>query len=122
MTARTHELGLRAEAAVASWLVDRGWSVLARRRRTTAGELDLVCLDPGRCLVAVEVKLRSTGRAGMGEDSIDARRARRLRAALGAFAAGERLSHAGLRIDLVALSRERDGRWRLRHLPGIDVW
>ncbi|HEX6140066.1 MAG TPA: YraN family protein [Candidatus Limnocylindria bacterium] len=122
MTAQTHDLGLRAEEAVASWLADRGWTVLARRWRTPAGELDLVCLDPQRCLVAVEVKLRSTGRTGIGEDALDRRQAHRLRVALGEFAAREPVAHLGLRIDLVALSRATDDRWRLRHLPGIDGW
>jgi putative endonuclease len=117
-----HELGMRAEAAVAGWLVTNGWRVLELRWRGSRGELDLVCLDPGGVLVGVEVKLRSTGRAGSGAESVDRRRVARLRAALAAYAAGGTLAHTDVRLDLVTLASAGAGRWRMRRLPGIDAW
>ena len=117
-----HELGERAEAAVAEWLTARGWTLLARRWRCTEGELDLVAYDPHLTLVAVEVKLRQTGRAGLPLESIDRHRLRRLRSALGHFAATRRQGVSGLRIDLVAVSTADNGLWRLAHHPGIDAW
>ena len=116
-------LGERAEAAVAEWLTTRGWTVLARRWRCAEGELDIVAFDPAQTLVAVEVKLRQTGRAGLPLESIDRHRLRRLRSTLGRFAADAQVSTAsGLRIDLVAVHAAESGRWRLRHHPGIDAW
>lgn len=118
-----HQLGERAEEAVAAWLTNRGWTILARRWRCPAGELDIVALDPAATLVAVEVKLRSSQRAGGPLESVDRRRLLRLRAALGRFRASEGvLVGAGLRIDLVAVMPTPDGRWRLAHHPGIDAW
>lgn len=118
-----HQLGQRGEEMAADWLASRGWTILARRRRTPAGELDLVALDVDGVLVAVEVKLRSGSRAGEPADAIDRRRLRRLRAALGLFRAppGE-ARRTELRIDLVAISRAPDGRWRLVHHRAIDAW
>jgi putative endonuclease len=118
-----HALGERAEHAAAEWLTSRGWRILARRWRCPEGELDLVVLDPGRVVVAIEVKVRRTGRAGAPLDTIDRRRLRRLRAALGHFvaempaAAGE-----GIRVDLVAVHPGDAGRWRLTHHHAIDAW
>ena len=118
-----HALGLWAEASVAAWLVARGWTILARRWRCPAGELDLVARDPDQVIVAVEVKVRRTGRAGSGIDSVDRRRVVRLRAALGSFVAGSgHPAHQGIPIDLVSLQLGGDGRWRLSHHPGIDAW
>ena len=118
-----HALGERAEAAVAAWLATGGWTILARRWRCPEGEVDLVARDPERVLVAVEVKLRRTVRAGSAVESIDRRRMGRLRAALGRFAATARVSIPnGLRVDLVALQEGEDGAWLLSHHRGIDAW
>ena len=123
MPDQRHLLGLRAEAATAGWLATRGWIVLARRWRTGAGELDVVALDPDGVLVAVEVKLRRTERAGGAMESIDRRRIRRQRAALVAFRAEmPSPGRQGQRIDLVAVRPAADGRWRLTHHRAIDEW
>jgi putative endonuclease len=118
-----HALGRRAEEAAAGWLVRTGWTVLERRWRCAAGELDLVCRDTGGALVGVEVKLRRTGRAGSAAESIDRRRLARLRVALGAYASGRRDSTppSAVRIDLITVERDGD-RWRLRRVPAIDAW
>jgi putative endonuclease len=116
-----HDIGLRAESAAAAWLVSCGWQILARRWRSGRGELDLVCIDPGGELVAVEVKLRRTGRAGTALESIDRRRLARLRASLAAFAVASRISSTGLRVDLVSVT-PADGAWRLARLAAIDQW
>jgi putative endonuclease len=114
---------MRAEEAAARWLVSRGWKVLARRWRSGVGELDLVCRDPAGILVGVEVKVRSSGRAGSGGESVDRRRVARLHSALGRFAALEGAPAAGLRLDLVSLEPGPDaGRWRLVLQRGIDAW
>ncbi|HET6381584.1 MAG TPA: YraN family protein [candidate division Zixibacteria bacterium] len=122
MTDPRHALGLRAEEAAAAWLTRQGWTVLERRWRGPGGELDLVCRDPGGTLVGVEVKLRTTGRAGVGAESVDRRRLGRLRRALAAYAVDGGAPATDLRLDLITLDRVDDGRWRLRHLPCVDAW
>jgi putative endonuclease len=116
-----HELGRRAEAATARWLTAAGWQVLDRRWRTPSGELDLVCRDPAGCLVAVEVKLRQTGRSGASLDALDRRRLGRLRVALATYARASARPWAALRIDLVSVEPAGDG-WRLRRHAGIGDW
>ncbi|MEX0626761.1 MAG: YraN family protein [Chloroflexota bacterium] len=118
-----HALGERAEAAAATWLETRGWTILARRWRCPEGELDLVARDPDGVLVAIEVKVRRTGRAGDPLESIDRQRLRRLRAALGRYRSAVHGSvDEGLRVDLVALCPGGQGRLRLTHQRAIDAW
>jgi len=118
-----HALGERAEEAVATWLSSRGWTILARRWRCPDGELDLVGLDPGGVLVAIEVKVRRSVRAGGALESVDRRRLRRLRSALGCYLAeADTPAEGGIRVDLVALCPGGNGQWRLTHHRAIDAW
>jgi putative endonuclease len=54
---RAQSLGVAAEATAERALTERGWTVLARRLRTKAGEIDLVVTRDG-LLVFAEVKAR----------------------------------------------------------------
>jgi putative endonuclease len=120
-----HELGLRAEAAVAGWLEQQAWHVLARRWRVAEGEIDLVCRDQLGMLVGVEVRLRRSERAGSGLESVDRRHVLRMRAALARFARQDarRGEFKGLRIDLVTVSpTDLEGRWRAVRHSTIDAW
>jgi putative endonuclease len=117
-----HRLGRVAEDAVATWLERSGWIILARRhRRGSGGEVDLITLDPGHVLVGIEVRARRSPRAGMPEETIDARRVRRIAGTLLGYARDEGVRHAGLRIDLVAAQpiRRADGALRLRRIPDV---
>ncbi len=116
-----HTAGRLGEERAAAWLASRGWTVLARRWRSSAGELDLVCLDQDRRLVGVEVRLRRGGRAGSAAESVTARHRSRLRASLVSYALETRVRHSGLRVDLVAVTPLADG-WRLVRHPAIDAW
>lgn len=118
-----HDLGSTAEAATAAWLSSLGWRVLARRHRAAGlAEVDLVCMDPVRRLVAVEVRARRSDRAGLAAESLDARRLARLARALAAYAASHAVGHSGLGIDLVTAEPvpQARGRWRLRRLRLLD--
>ncbi|HET9416477.1 MAG TPA: YraN family protein [Candidatus Limnocylindria bacterium] len=118
-----HALGREVEDAVAEWLTRAGWTVLARRiRSTSGGEVDIVALDPDGVLVAVEVRARRHARTGSPVESVDGRRIGRARRTLAALAASAP-PHRGLRVDLVAAepSGGRPGSWRLRRVPGIEA-
>lgn len=117
-----HLLGKQGEEMAAAWLSARGWTILARRWRSRAGELDLVARDPDGTLVAVEVKLRRGRRMGFAAESIDRERLRRLRSALGQFLATRHEAAGGVRIDLVVISRATGDRWHLVHHAAIDAW
>ena len=117
-----HLLGKQGEEMAAAWLSARGWAILARRWRCPAGELDLIARDPYGVIVGIEVKLRRGRGTGGAVESIDRRRLRRLRAALGQFLGTWHDAAGSVRIDLVAVSRAPDGRWHLVQHAAIDAW
>jgi len=98
-------LGRRGERAAERALVRRGYRILARRRRTTGGEADLVAVD-GETLVLVEVKASIEVDAGAPPrapaDRVDRRKRIRLRSASSALRRGP-LAHRPHRIDVVSV-------------------
>ena len=93
--------GRAAEDEAARWLEAKGWTVLARRIRTRAGEIDLVMRD-GATLVFVEVKYRR--RAADLDTAIDEFRLSRVAAAAEQVAHRYAEGPADLRIDVVLLA------------------
>jgi putative endonuclease len=55
----SHQRGIAAEDAACAALVSNGWTILARRLRTKAGEVDAVAERDG-ILAIIEVKARPT--------------------------------------------------------------
>lgn len=93
--------GRRGEIYAAAWLERRGWTILAQRVRTKAGEVDVVARRPG--LVAfVEVKVRKT--AADLDHAIDEHRLSRVAAA--AELLMERFAQPGddIRVDVLLLA------------------
>ena len=101
-------LGTASETAAASALEREGWTVLARRLRTKAGEIDLVAERDG-LLAFVEVKARPT-LAGAAASLGRRQQARLLAAAEIALAAHPDWGRAGVRFDLLLV--DADGRVR----------
>ena len=93
--------GRRGETYAAAWLERRGWTILDRRVKTKAGEVDLIARRPG--LVAfVEVKVRKTG--AELDHAIDEHRLARVAAA--AELLMERFAQPGddIRVDVLLLA------------------
>lgn len=109
---RAFGLGHFAEIWAALYFVAQGFSLLGRRVRTPAGEIDLV-LKRGRLIVFVEVKARASL-----EDAgfvITPLARERLARAASAYLARHSHNNAITRLDAVYVGRLG----RLRHLPNI---
>ena len=118
MRTDAQRMGDAAEQLVADRLLAAGWSILGRNVHVGRHELDLIAVDPGppRTLVAVEVRWRADRAFGLPEETVDARKRLRVRAAAygllerGALPDGVPLPHLPLRFDLVVV--EPGGRVR----------
>lgn len=98
LRSRTDRTGRRGERLAARALKRRGYRVLARRWRTPAGEIDLLCLEGGT-FVVVEVKTTATG--PLPAPRIDAAKRARLAAARRYVARLPVVHGARVRIDVV---------------------
>ncbi|BAK68398.1 hypothetical protein SLG_37230 [Sphingobium sp. SYK-6] len=105
--------GRQGERLAGWWLRLKGWSILARRVRTRAGEIDLVARR-GNMVAFVEVKARASARSL--DEAIDERRLARVAAAAEAVAATWLGPGDDMRIDVILLAPGRPP----RHLE--NVW
>jgi len=105
--------GRQGERIAGWWLRLKGWSILARRVRTPAGEIDLVARR-GTIVAFIEVKARAS--AAALDEAIDERRLHRVAAAADALAATYLRPGDDMRIDVMLLAPGRPP----RHLE--NVW
>lgn len=110
------DLGRRGEAAAARYLERTGCRILARNWRAGRLELDLVVRD-GSTVAFVEVKTRRPGPQPAAE-AVDRRKRTRLRRAAARWIATRRDAAAEYRFDVVAVTADPDGSFRIRHVPG----
>lgn len=111
--AAAEQRGRQAERLCAWWLRLKGWSILGRRVRSRAGEIDLIARKPG-IVAFVEVKARSGGAAL--DLAIDERRLARVAAAAESVAHLYLQPGDDMRIDVMLLAPGRAP----RHLA--NVW
>ena len=108
-------LGRRGEELAARHLAAKGYEIVARNWRCSAGELDLVARD-GECLVMVEVRTRRGEELGSPEESLTAAKQARL-VTLGEAYVQEQDWVGDWRIDVVAVEMDRSG-----HLLRVDQY
>jgi putative endonuclease len=101
---RAEAAGRKGELAAELYLRAKGWSVLARRRKTPLGEIDLVVRRSG-VVAFVEVKWRN--RVEDLAIAIDEFRLRRVAAAAEAVAHEYAASGEDLRVDVILLAPGR---------------
>ncbi|MCB2190856.1 MAG: YraN family protein [Deltaproteobacteria bacterium] len=106
--------GREAEALAKAHLERGGYQVVATRKRTSGGELDLVAWD-GPTLVFVEVKARTGAGFGRAEEMVDRRKRERLGQAAAAYLAQMGPPSPPCRFDVVAVEMG-PGPPKLRHL------
>ena len=113
------QLGLLGEQLAVDHLVGRGWRVLARNWRCRYGELDVVAVDPENALVFVEVKTRTGDGFGGLAYAVPPQKVRRLRRLAGLWLAGQDISWASVRLDVVGVRLGGSRNPQITHLPGI---
>ncbi len=74
----TIDIGLGAEATVANFLADRGYSIIARNWKTKACEIDIIA-KMKKTIYFVEVKYRAQSMQGSGFEYIGSQKIRKLK-------------------------------------------
>jgi putative endonuclease len=108
-------LGRAGEDAAVAFYVRKGFTVVERNWRCSAGEIDLI-VRRGSLLVFCEVKTRSNMTRGLPSEAVDRRKQARLRRLAGRWLAERRPRARDLRFDVVAVEGGPSG-LRVAHLP-----
>ena len=98
----TLRLGALGEDVAAAALRKGGYRIVARNHRCRRGEVDLIA-EKGELLVFVEVRTRATAAFGGPEETVDARKQRRVIAAARDFLAQRRGPAKAARFDVIAV-------------------
>ena len=103
MTDRQHlGIGEQGESLAASHLASLGMRIIAHRHRTRLGEIDLICRD-GNVVVFVEVKTRSSDRAGAPFEAVTPAKQRQLTRLALAYLKSHGLLDQPARFDVVGV-------------------
>jgi len=120
MKNRRQKLGEWGEGIAASFLCERGYTILERNARTPYGEIDLIAHQDcthhgvaqaqafvsGSVTVFVEVKTRSSTAYGLPEESVTLRKQAHLLAAAQAYLQAHPELEGDWRIDVIAVQRQ----------------
>lgn len=112
------ERGRRGEALAADFLVQRGWTVLARNYRAGPREIDLIGVRGG-VVAFVEVKTRTTRTGGTVLESIGASKRRSVVTAARRWIHENGRRGGTYRFDAIGVDL-RDGEVLIEHIP--DAW
>lgn len=110
-------LGRQGEELAAAHLISEGCRIVARNWRCPSGELDLIAEDDG-VTVFVEVRSRrDTGTFGSPEESVDARKQKKVRETAHYYLYRNRSLESKARFDVVTVIFTVEGLFsRLNHL------
>src|SRR3989454_7782613 len=107
-------LGSSGEALAEGDIRGLGYDIVGRDSRTPLGQLDLVATD-GATLVFVEVKTRAGHGFGLPQESVDARKIRKLRQ-LALYYLKMRPHRGPVRFDVVGLTMRQGRLIRVDHI------
>jgi len=96
-------LGKEGERLAERYLQKKGYKLVERNYRCTAGELDLIVLDQ-RVVVFVEVKTRTGHGFGTPLEAVEIRKQRKMIRAAQFFLAARGLQQRDARFDVVGVS------------------
>lgn len=114
---RKQVIGKYGEDLAASFLKDRGYSVIERNWRCSIGEIDLIARNKN-FLVFVEVKTRNGSGFGHPFEAITAKKVLRMRRLSAKWVADHNLQELNLRLDAIAVLIS-GGKVSIEHLKQV---
>lgn len=116
------ELGESGEGLAVLFLKKIGYEILARRWRSSFGEIDLICFDHsigGGEIIFVEVKTRRSLDSGYPEDSVTPLKLRHLSASAECYLKEKQWENRPHRFDVVAITQITNQAPEIVHLKGV---
>ena len=103
------ELGSFGEKVAEHRLKLKGYTIVERNWRSSAGEVDLIAYHEG-CIIFVEVKTRTSDFFGTPEDSITYRKRKKMVEVAQSYLTEKDIANSTWRIDMVAVVCDRRGK------------
>lgn len=100
--AKNIERGIQGEDIAVSALKKSRYKIIERNYRTRAGEIDIVAQE-GKCLVFVEVRTRASVEYGFPQETVVARKQKKLCRAARWYLQKNRIEDIPCRFDVVAI-------------------
>ena len=129
MTHDRKQLGKEGEARAVQFLKQQGLSIVETNFSTRFAEIDIIALDrpkgllPGLfrdrsrdCLCFVEVKTRSSLKAGRPAEAVHTAKQQKIIQAAQAYLQAHPHDEGPVRFDVIEVIRHRD-EWEIRHIP-----
>lgn len=120
MTDKRKRTGRRGEEIAAAYFARRGYSILQRNWRCSAGELDIV-MEKEDTLIFVEVRTRHGRRFGTAEESVTPAKQARLIELAQTYLQQEQAPHSSWRIDVAAVQLG-SGSPQINHIKNAVGW
>lgn len=114
-------LGRWSEKRCERFLKAKGLQTLTRNYRCSAGELDIVMVDPDGSVVFVEVRSRTDKMLVDPEQTITSTKRAHVHRAARFFLAEHKIQDRPLRFDVVTLVLGRSGPPQIEHFPNAFV-
>lgn len=102
MVAKNIERGIQGEDIAVSALKKSRYKIIERNYRTRAGEIDIVAQE-GKCIVFVEVRTRASVEYGFPQETVVARKQKKLCRAARWYLQKNRIEDIPCRFDVVAI-------------------
>lgn len=115
-----NQLGKWGENVAAGYLMQKGYSIVARNWKFGRRDLDIVAFN-GDMLVVVEVKTRSGNILQEPEKAVDYAKLMSLRKAANAFVKAKHID-APLRFDIVSISVQTAQKYEIEHYQDISMY
>ena len=109
-------IGKWGEDAVAAYLTERGYEIIARNARTPYGEIDIVTKQAD-VTIFVEVKTRTSSRMGLPEESVNFRKQAHMLACAEHYAMENAIDH--WQIDVIAVEGRQGTEPNVTHFENV---
>lgn len=108
-----HQLGRQGEAAAAAFLIQNGHQILEQNYRYLKAEVDVIALKKN-CLIAVEIKTRSSDFFGAPESFLKPKQQQRIVTAIDYFVKQNNLN-VEVRFDVISVLK-KGGNFQIKHI------
>lgn len=116
---RRIRIGKRGEDIAVAFLMDRGFEVVERNWRKSFGEIDIIAKKDSAYRI-VEVKTRTSHRAGTAIDSITDEKLSTIDDLAQSYFAERNLVYPEYHLDVITIEVDQKGKAVLRYLPDIQ--